>query len=202
MGRPKLISDEALLATAREVFIEHGIGASTREIARRAGCSEAVLYQRFPTKPELFFAAMVPPAIDMEELLAKVDDEADGLEQLERIAHALMVYFRKMVPVLVPLMTHPSFDFELFAERHVDTPIARLRLGLVKHLEGMRARGLIQTEHVGSIALTLFGTLHSLAIFERLGVHGGKFKAPVVRDVVRALWSGLEPKPRRSPRRS
>ena len=44
MGRRKLVEDDELLAVAREVFVEKGIAASTREIAHRAGISEAVIY--------------------------------------------------------------------------------------------------------------------------------------------------------------
>jgi hypothetical protein len=62
MGRHKLSEDDVLLAVAREAFVERRIVASSRDIARRAGISEAVVYQRHPTKAHLFFAAMVPPA--------------------------------------------------------------------------------------------------------------------------------------------
>ncbi|EKE96356.1 helix-turn-helix transcriptional regulator [Tolypothrix sp. LEGE 11397] len=34
------------------------MNASTRDIAKKAGISEAVIYQRFGTKEDLFFAAM------------------------------------------------------------------------------------------------------------------------------------------------
>jgi AcrR family transcriptional regulator len=70
MGRRKLVEDDALLAVAREAFVERGIAASTRDIARRAGISEAVIYQRHPTKADLFFAAMVPRALNVEDLFS------------------------------------------------------------------------------------------------------------------------------------
>ena len=69
MGRRKTISDADLLETARGVFIERGFGASTKEIAQRAGVSEGVLFQRFTTKEDLFFASMIPPAADIDQLL-------------------------------------------------------------------------------------------------------------------------------------
>ena len=53
MGRTKVVSDEAVLRAARDVFVEQGFGASTREGARRAGISEAVLYQRHRTNPQI-----------------------------------------------------------------------------------------------------------------------------------------------------
>ena len=44
---------------ARDVFAEHGLsGASTDEIARRAGISQPYLFRLFRTKKELFIAAV------------------------------------------------------------------------------------------------------------------------------------------------
>jgi AcrR family transcriptional regulator len=68
MGRRKLVEDDALLAVAREAFVERGIAARSRDIARRAGISEAVISQRYPTKAHLFFAAMAPPASNVAAL--------------------------------------------------------------------------------------------------------------------------------------
>ena len=56
MPRPRLIDDATLLAAAREVFVEKGVGATTREVARYAGVSEGVIFQRYATKADLFFA--------------------------------------------------------------------------------------------------------------------------------------------------
>ena len=58
MGRQKTISDEQVLRVARDLFRDKGHTATTREIAQAAGISEAILYQRFGSKDDLFFAAM------------------------------------------------------------------------------------------------------------------------------------------------
>jgi AcrR family transcriptional regulator len=48
-----------VLEAAREVFAEHGLsGASTDEIARKAGISQPYLFRLFRTKKELFIAAI------------------------------------------------------------------------------------------------------------------------------------------------
>ena len=193
MGRPKLIQDDELLTVAREVFVEKGFAASTREIARRAGISEAVIYQRHPHKVDLFFAAMVPPVLDVEDLLATRATDLGVLEHLEEIALGMMEYFRELMPILLQVMTHPSFDFEKFVRRHPDSPMGRIRVGLMEYLETQRARGNIVAGNVGPAALTLIASMHSLAIFERLGVHGGSFDEAVVRAMVRSLWTGLAP---------
>jgi AcrR family transcriptional regulator len=155
MGRRKLVEDDELLAVAREVFVEQGIAASTREIAHRAGISEAVIYQRHPTKAHLFFAAMVPPALNVEDLLSTPANNLSVLEQLEGIALGMMRYFREVVPILMQLVTHPEFDLERFAQRHPDSPFCRMHLGLIQYLEFQRERGSIVAENVGPAALTL-----------------------------------------------
>jgi AcrR family transcriptional regulator len=194
MGRRKLVQDDELLAVAREVFVEQGIAASTREIARRAGISEAVIYQRHPTKAHLFFAAMVPPASNVETLLAARANDISVVEQLEGIALGMMGYFREVTPILVRLVTHPEFDLEKFAQGHPDSPFGRMHLGLIQYLESQRKRGSIVAENMGPAALTLFAALHSLAFLERLGVHGGKFDEATIRAMVRSLWTGLAPR--------
>jgi AcrR family transcriptional regulator len=194
MGGRKLVEDDALLAVAREAFVERGIAVRTRDIARRAGISEAVIYQRHPTKAHLFFAAMVPPAPNVDDLFSAPANDLSVPEQLEGIALGMMRYFREVVPILMRLVTHREFDVETFAQRHPDSPFGRMHLGLIQYLEFQRKRGRIVAEHVGPAALTLFAALHSLAFLERLGVHGGTFDDAVIRAMVRALWTGLAPR--------
>jgi AcrR family transcriptional regulator len=194
MGRRKRIEDEELLAVARDVFVKQGFAASTRDIARRAGISEAVIYQRHPTKTHLFFAAMVPPALNVEALLSASADGRGVRKRLEEIALAMMEYFREFVPILLPLITHPSFDVEKFAHRHPDSPFGRMHRGLVEYLEVQRKRGNVARANVGATALTLFAALHCLAILERVGVPGGRFDDAVIRAMVHCLWTGLAPR--------
>ncbi|MGZ4395761.1 MAG: TetR/AcrR family transcriptional regulator [Gaiellaceae bacterium] len=50
---------EDVLEAAREVFAQHGLsGASTDEIARKAGISQPYLFRLFHTKKELFIASV------------------------------------------------------------------------------------------------------------------------------------------------
>jgi AcrR family transcriptional regulator len=48
-----------LLDAAVEVFAEHGLDASTAEIARRAGVGQGTVFRRFPTKDDLVAAIVV-----------------------------------------------------------------------------------------------------------------------------------------------
>ena len=193
MGRPKQIQDEDLLATARKLFVRDGIGVSTRAIAREGGISEGVIYQRFPTKPDLFFAAMVPPVPDLDVLLRSSASIGDPCEQLEEIALALLDHFREVMPILLRLVTHPSFEPQGFAERHANSPSPSLESALTRHLESERERGRLEIEDAAAAAELLVEALHTRALHERLEGRGARRSDERVRAMVRALWSGLGP---------
>ena len=196
MGRHKRVSDEAVLDAARGAFVELGYGASTREISRRAGVSEAVLFQRHKTKLDLFFAAMVPPPVALAAARApKGRRKAAAGEEIEALALQIMAYFREAMPVLLQLVTHPSFRLADLADRASRMPLAGLTDALAACLERQAAAGAITRDASKrrTATLTLLATLHSLALFERMGLHGGSFPDKAVRNVVALVVAGLRP---------
>ena len=58
---------KALLDAAAAVFAEHGLEASTAEIARRAGVGQGTVFRRFPTKDDLVAAIVVDRLVDITE---------------------------------------------------------------------------------------------------------------------------------------
>src|SRR5262249_56049433 len=110
MGRKKTISDDDVLEIARHIFREHGHTATTRQIAEAAGISEAILYQRFGSKDELFFAAMHPRGPDLEQLLGPKDPGEDALAYLHAVVVRLGEQFAEVIPLALHVMTHPSSD--------------------------------------------------------------------------------------------
>jgi len=191
VGRKRTISDDELLDAARREFVEQGYAASTREIARRAGVSEGLVFQRFQTKEDLFFAAMIPPAADLNRLLHH--PRSKGRALLEKIAFSMIDYFRETLPVLLPLMSHPAFRFEEFAKRHPESSMLLLRRQLFEFLVREQRAGRLGAVDPGAAALLIWSMAHSIPFFERLGAHGGRFDQKLVRAMVRALWDGLDP---------
>ena len=191
MGRNKTIPDTGLLEIARRVFVEKGLGASTKEIARRAGVSEGVIFQRFTTKEDLFFAAMIPPPADLNRLFHH--HRSRGRSLLEKIVLSMLDYFRSTLPVLIPLMSHPSFRFEEFARRHPDSPMVTLRRRLVEFVIQEQRAGRIAPVDPGGAALLIWATAHMIAFFEQLGAHGGRFDPKIIRAAVKCLWDGFAP---------
>ncbi|HMF12415.1 MAG TPA: helix-turn-helix domain-containing protein, partial [Gemmataceae bacterium] len=93
MGRHKTISDDEVLGIARRLFRAQGHDATTRQIAKAAGISEAVLYQRFGSKNDLFFAAMHPRGPDVDELLGPEDPPDDARSYLRDVVSRIGRYF-------------------------------------------------------------------------------------------------------------
>jgi AcrR family transcriptional regulator len=66
----------SIIAAAAALFASKGFkGTTTREIAKQAGISEALLFKHFPTKRALYGAILAEKA-SLSELLAAVEDAA------------------------------------------------------------------------------------------------------------------------------
>lgn len=197
MGRRKIIEDEQLLAKARDIFLREGISVGSRQIAQEIGISSSVLFQRFGSKEELFFAAMTPPAPDLADLL-KRDDSPDPPEaRVERIAAGLLDYFRELGPVLAALSTHPAFHYPALAEKHPDAGLETLINGLIAALTDQHRHGEIDCPDPGPVVLNLVAVAYALAMFERIGVHDGQFSPDTVHALTQVLWRGIAPTTRR-----
>ena len=99
MPRNKTITDEEILAVARSLFLKEGAKASTRTLAKLVGISEAVIFQRFSTKEDLFFTAMVPPAAQLDAIFSIHPGEKQVIANLESVSLQIVVYFREVMPV-------------------------------------------------------------------------------------------------------
>ena len=82
---------QQLLDAGTALFAEHAFEEiSMREIAEAAGVSKALLYHYFPSKVELFSAAVEEKTLELERLL---DDRADG-PAIDALSATLERYLR------------------------------------------------------------------------------------------------------------
>ena len=80
---------EDVLEAAREVFAEHGLsGASTDEIARRAGISQPYLFRLFRTKKELFLATVERCHSETRETFERAAEGKTGEQALKAMGQA------------------------------------------------------------------------------------------------------------------
>ncbi len=107
--RPRLSAEERrqeILAAAKSVFGRAGYhGATTREIAAAAGISEALLYQHFSGKQQLFTELVVGAARDLARRLLEARSAPDPLRAsvaayldfVEAEGSCYRVFFRQVV---------------------------------------------------------------------------------------------------------
>src|SRR4029079_2627140 len=80
---------EEILDAALGVFAEHGLhGASTEEIARRAGISQPYVFRLFGTKKELYLAVVARCFRQTLELMQRAAEGKRGEEALKAIGAA------------------------------------------------------------------------------------------------------------------
>ena len=92
-----------IIEAAADIMYHKGITrATTKEIARRAGCSEGNLYNHFGSKEEIFLAILNEQLPEFVPLLAALPDrvgKATVKATLCEIARAALRFFNQSVPM-------------------------------------------------------------------------------------------------------
>jgi AcrR family transcriptional regulator len=192
MPRHKTITDEKILAVARSLFLQEGAKASTRTLAKLAGISEAVIFQRFRTKEDLFFAAMVPPEAQLEAIFDVQPGQKQVTTNLAAIALQIVSYFREVMPVFLSLISHPSFEMQTFLQRHT-MPAVQISNQLSSYLNAEADLGRVRQEGVATAAEVLLSHLHNLALSETIGAHQSRDTEHAIFDAIALLWQGVKP---------
>lgn len=188
MGRPPLITDEKLLAAARAIFIQSGSTGSTREIAKSLGISEATIFKRYPTKADLFLAAMQPPRPNIQNIFKGANSGETPEQQYQAIAIAILTYFQKAIPIMLPLMTHPDIGLEELLRHYGRNPTIELTEALASWLSENSS-----TTNPMAAAGLLVAALHSIAQFEIMGIHDGELPEEALEAMILSHWKGLAP---------
>ncbi len=190
MGRHKTISDEEVLRIAREVFLHHGHTATTRQVGEAAGISEAVLYQRFGSKDQLFFRAMHGAGPDVEKLLGPADPPADARAYLQAVAARLSDYFTEAIPPALRVMTHPSFDPAEFFKTQPRNHGA-LRDGLADRMAVLIRREQMAAVPTVATAQLIVSLAHDWALTQVLAHGAPRTGVRSLREMIDVLWLGL-----------
>lgn len=197
MTRPRTITDEEILDTARQVFLEKGASATTSEIARRAGISEGTIFKRFPTKHDLFLAAIgVKEREGWGTVLEQQAGEGTVQGNLTGLANAMIDFFRDVVPRVMLMcqqgMEHPHKGFF----NGPRSPARRNFGALINYLKEEMDLGRLDTQTDPElIARIIGGSCWNFAFHESMG---NEVFAPLTRQefaeqLVQTLWRGLAP---------
>jgi AcrR family transcriptional regulator len=197
VGRTKTIDDEEILRHARAVFRKDGPAAATRDVARAAGISQAVLYQRFGSKEAMFLRAITPKPPDVGSLLGPYPPP-DARVDLERIGARIASYLRALMPTLLHVVAQPGLGHARLLELHRGFAFEPLVAALVARFERLRDDGFVAEKDPATAARAFLAIVHSSVFFEFMG-HGkmnGRH-APPLDALLQALWEGLAPPQRR-----
>ena len=194
MGRHKTIPDAEVLGVAREAFRRRGFAVSGREIARLAGVSEAVLYQRFGSKDALFFAAMAPTPPDILRILGPEDPAGDARVWIRGAVERIEGYFEELLPLTVQVTLHPDSDLEDVDESGHAVLADRILRELALRLRSLQKRGAITEAPYRTVARLLVGMAHDWALHRVvLARHPAGGRPPLTR-LVDLAWRGLAPR--------
>ena len=190
-GRPPVISNERLLEVAREVFLEHGIRATTSEVARRAGVAEGTLFHRFKSKGELFRAAM---QFDPDQALAFVEGlprqagTGDLRATLVTFAEHFLELGRVAVPAMMMSWSNPETALDGARAREKSERYQRVISAISSFFEREMAGGRIARRDPQVLARMLLGSLHHYCMSELFARDvGGLSLSNFAREVVDVL---------------
>jgi AcrR family transcriptional regulator len=188
MTRPKTISDEDLLAIARKLFRAQGHSVSTRQVAESAGISEAVLYQRFGNKDDLFFAAMAPHAPDLEKILGPETPTSEVREYLKTVVARMTDYFGEVLPLALRVITHPSFDHKSLGQSQAAP--AKLQEGLTRRLSWFEGQRKLRRNAAGPTARLLISISHDWALGGVMSGRADTGRRPDLEAMIDVIWKG------------
>jgi AcrR family transcriptional regulator len=201
VGRPVTIDDQKLLEAARDVFLAKGGNATTEEVARRAGISQASIFKRFKTKQELFLAAMHihRQRLDWIGLLQKRAPEIGLRRAMIELGVEIIGFLEKIFPlILVSWSNRGEYGFA----RSKSGP-ARGIEGLADFLEREMDQGRLNRLEPWSVVRAFAGSLQSyvlMSLVTKSGIGPGWNPKDYVTGVVDVLWAGLAPRAAAHPR--
>lgn len=198
MPRPVSIKDQTLIDAARAVFLERGFGATTAEVAERAGVSEGTLFNRFKSKAELFQAAM-EPQLDQLEWLADLDPrvgQGELREHLHELGAAGIEFFRQLMPLVMMSYANPTPSGLPEALTQSNPPPLRALRHLSSYFEAEIRLGRLRPVDPELLARVFLGSVQQYVFFELVtrAQHAMPLPLPTfLRGLVDLLWRGAGP---------
>lgn len=194
MARTPKITNEQILDAAREIFLEQGFGASTLEIAQKAGISEASIFKRFLTKEKLFFASMgIPERPPWVQELDSLSGKGDLKQNLINLCLQTLEFHRQVMPRLMMLKACGNLLPET-ASMIKSKPIREVKV-FTNFLAQEIEQGRLRPCDPHTLAMILLGSLMNYVFLEQM--HPGEVikteEAIFVQNLVDILWRGIAP---------
>lgn len=160
MARPRLISDEQILATMRACVLEHGPRVSLDVVAGQLGVTPPALLKRFGSRQALLLKALRPPERPaLVDQLAVAPDGRPLAEQLEGLLGHVWDFMAEMLPCVAALRESGIPHDEIFDPKK-DSPLRFIRL-VAQWLDRARALGVIECDGAEAAATAMLGAVQT-----------------------------------------
>lgn len=162
MARPRLISDEQILATMRACALEHGSRVSLDLVAEQLNVTAPALLKRFGSREELLVAALKPA--DDPAWMRAFEQGPDGRpfgEQLLEHFEQVWAYFSEVVPC-ISVLRESGVSPERVFDLKKNGPTRAIRT-MEAWLERAHAKGLIDIAAPETAATAMLGALQTRA---------------------------------------
>ena len=193
---------QRILDAAERVIRTKGLAAaSTREIAREAGCADGTLYNHFADRVDLFVAVVLDKLPDFTEAFSKLPYQVgEGTVQsnLEAVAQVALSFHYQTAPLSCSLFAEPEL-----LRRYHEALKAQNRgpYGSVKSLEAyLRAEQRLGRVDARADPLVAAAMLMGTCFWEAYRIHfRGETSTPesdrhLVEVLVQSLMGGLAPR--------
>ncbi|MBI1911437.1 MAG: TetR/AcrR family transcriptional regulator [Deltaproteobacteria bacterium] len=135
-----------IVTVAMQLFAEEGFkGTTTREIARRAGISEAVIFKHFSKKEDLYNAIIDQCCNDGggESRLLKLLKQKQGREVFSEVAMFLITEHQNDSTFL-KLLTYSALEKHTLSDIFIKTKAMELIEFLVSHIKSLMDEGVFR----------------------------------------------------------
>lgn len=191
-----------ILLAAERLILDNGIqAATTRAIARAAGCSEGSIYRYFPAKNALILEVLrscFPGFLSVLQDLPNQAGSGSVRQNLKQVASAALCYYRAILPITSGVLSDPALLHEHRLTSQASTPgparaLAQVDAYLAREQHLGRVSSGISS---GDAARMLLGTLFSQAFIDELSGHrasGDGADDDLLDGVLSTLWRALRP---------
>ncbi|MCP3100799.1 TetR/AcrR family transcriptional regulator [Myxococcus sp. K15C18031901] len=188
MARPVSIRDEDILDAAREVFLAHGIRATSAMVAERARVSEGIIFRRFKTKDGLFRAALDLDLVDPPEIADLEQRVGQGtvVDNLHDAGVALVGILRLLVPLNVLALSNPSRSGPI-GSRARPNPREAYSSILANYTRGEVALGRLRDVDPDLFACAFIGGINDYVVGQTFRADTTPLRALTVPAFIRAL---------------
>jgi AcrR family transcriptional regulator len=199
--RPRKITDDQILGSARDCVLEFGPSVSTQKIAEHAGVSQATLFKRFGTKIELLRKALMFPVRGLRIIHRLEQGPGPGPipGQLRTICMDMIAFFDEMVPCWAAMRSagiHPGTGMDCSSLPGRRNAAVRARLALESWFCQLADDGRIRKGiDCQATAVALIGSLQTLPFRRHIlrDTDLEQSNEEYVEALLWLLWPGLTP---------